>query len=144
MVQILETLTRVAESLELRIVRTYQVSSDLLEVIVAHKDSSEHVDLDAVSEAASAFAEAIDYEIGLDVSSEGAESEIKDDAYESVIGEFVYVQFINPVKNEEFLEGILVAVNDSNIVVKIRVKHAQKDFTVERNNIALLRLAVKL
>ena len=68
------------------------VGNDIIEVIIAYKDNSDHVDLDTCAEVANAFAEAI-VRIALDVSSEGAERGSDLEEIESVLNEYVFVKF---------------------------------------------------
>lgn len=140
----IDTLNKVADTLNLKIVKTHSVGDDLLEIRLAHKDSLEALDLETVSQAASLFAEAIDYEIGLDVSSEGAERELVESEYGLAVGKYVYIKLINPEKGYNEYEGDLVSLDDETIIISVRVKHTSKEFTVDRKNIKLLRLAVKV
>lgn len=140
----LEIFESVASGLNLRIVSFNQVGHDLLEVIIAYADSSDHVDLETSSKAAQAFAEAIDYDIALDVSSEGAEKEIDLNLIENMLGEYIFIKFKNPKAGFDQVEGELVEVSDDALNIKYRFKHTYKMLSVERNNIDLVRLAVKI
>lgn len=140
----LEIFESVAAGLNLRIVTFNQVGHDLLEVIVAYADSLEHVDLETSSKAAQAFAEAIDYDIALDVSSEGAEKEVDINLIDTVLGEYIFIKFKNPKAGFDQVEGELIKVSDEELEVKYRFKHTYKMLSVERNNIDLVRLAVKI
>lgn len=140
----LEIFESVASGLNLRIVAFNQVGHDLLEVIIAYADSLDHVDLETSSKAAQAFAEAIDYDIALDVSSEGAEKEIDLNLIEDMLGEYIFIKFKNPKAGFDQIEGELVKVSEDELDVKYRFKHTYKMLSIERKNIDLVRLAVKI
>lgn len=140
----LEIFESVASGLNLRIVAFNQVGHDLLEVIIAYADSLDHVDLETSSKAAQAFAEAIDYDIALDVSSEGAEKEIDLNLIEDMLGEYIFIKFKNPKAGFDQIEGELVKVSEDELEVKYRFKHTYKMLSIERKNIDLVRLAVKI
>lgn len=140
----LEIFESVASGLNLRIVAFNQVGHDLLEVIIAYADSLDHVDLETSSKAAQAFAEAIDYDIALDVSSEGAEKEIDLNLIEDMLGEYIFVKFKNPKAGFDQIEGELVKVSEDELGIKYRFKHTYKMLSIERKNIDLVRLAVKI
>lgn len=123
---------------------SYNRLGDLIELIIAYEGSLEHVDLDTCAKAAQALAEAIDYDIGLDVSSQGAERVIDSDMYDTVIGSYIYVKFKNPKAGMDEVQGVLESVDDEVVCVKYRFKHTHKTVDVERNNIELLRLAVEI
>lgn len=134
----------IAKEMGLEIVSYNIVSSDIMELSVGLIGSFDSPDLETLSKAASMFAESIDYEIGLDVSSPGAEREISPDDYEANIGKYIYVDFKNPAKGMDEVEGELEEVDDTFVSVRYRVKHTSKVVQVERDNIKLLRIAVKV
>ncbi len=140
----LEIFAPYLDEMELEITQSNQIGSDLIELMIAHKNSSESVDLDTCAKVAQTLAEAIDYEIGLDVSSQGAEREIDKEHYDSMVGEHVYIKFVNPKAGFDEIEGDVLEVNDDFVEVKYRFKHTHKTIEVERKNIALLRLAVRI
>lgn len=139
-----EIFSSIADSMDIDIVTFNRVGNDIIEVIIAYKDNSDHVDLDTCAEVANAFAEAVDFEIALDVSSEGAEREIDLEEIESVLNEYVFVKFKNPKAGFDQVEGDLISIDENSIEVKYRFKHTHKTLMVERDNIDLLRLAVKI
>ena len=140
----LEILEPIADEMSLNIVSMKSVGNDLYEVIIANKDNLEPIDLETSSKAANAFAEAIDYEVSLDVSSEGAEKVISLDLIDTVIGAYVHVKFINPSQGFDHVEGELIDVTEDILKVQYRFKHTHRILEVERNNIDLMRLAVKI
>ncbi|HZJ87234.1 MAG TPA: ribosome assembly cofactor RimP [Erysipelothrix sp.] len=140
----LEIFEPLLDEMNLEITHANQVGGDLLELIISYNNSTESVDLDTCAKVAQTLAEAIDYEIGLDISSQGAEREIDKEDYDSMMDEYVYIKFINPKAGFDEIEGDVVEVNDDFIKVKYRFKHTHKTIEVERKNIALLRLAVRI
>lgn len=138
-------LDSIASDLSLLIVTMTPISNDLVEVTLRNKENPKvAVDLEACSNAARLFAEAIDYEVGLDVSSEGAEHEIRVDDYASYIGAYVHVKFKQPKEGIDKVEGEFVSVDENSLVIRYRFKHTHKEINIERDNIELLRTAVKL
>ncbi len=140
----LDIFESILSNMGLEIVSLNQIGNDLVEVIIAYKDSYDHVDLDTCAKAAQAMAEAVDYDIGLDVSSEGAERIIKEEDYESVVGSYVFVKLKNPTAGMDHVEGTLESISEDTLEMKYRFKHTHKTVNVERENIELLRLAVKI
>lgn len=140
----LELFVSIADKLNVEITSFNMIGNELIEMTIAYKDSDEHIDLETSSKVAEAFAEAIDYDIGLDISSQGAERLISPDKYEEHINDYVFVKFINPKQGLDKVEGELVSVNDDVVNIKYRFKHTHRNIDVERNNIELLRLAVKI
>ncbi|CAM4201742.1 ribosome assembly cofactor RimP [Erysipelothrix inopinata] len=138
-----ELIKPVADSLGLDIIETELINKDLLEISIANKNY-EPIDLDTCTRAAEAFGEALDYEIGLDVGSAGAEREIDAEDFDSLVDQYVLVQFVNPFMGADYVEGTVVSVDDQDIVISYRQKHALKEVKIERLNIKMLRLAVKL
>ncbi|QIK70084.1 ribosome assembly cofactor RimP [Erysipelothrix sp. HDW6C] len=139
----LEVLQPIANEMGLNIVDIERVNNDLLDISIARQDFAP-VDLDLCATAAEAFGEAIDFEISLDVGSAGAERIIESEDYESVVDQYVYIQFKNPFKNADYVEGTVTAVTDDEVVVSYRQKTALREVTIERLNIKMLRLAVKV
>lgn len=140
----LKIFTPLLDDLGIEIIRSNRVGNDLLEVIIAYKDKGEHVDLETSSKVAHTLAEAIDYEIGLDVSSEGAERVIDDAQYDKVVGEHVFVKLKNPKEGIDQVTGDLESVQDTTVTIKYKFKHTFKKADVERDNIELLRTAVRI
>ena len=139
----LEILMDVAANLNLEIVSADFINNDKLELGIARLDFAP-VDLETVSLAANAFAEALDYSIELDVGSAGAEREIDPEHFNTLEGQYVLIKFANPLLGADYVEGDVVTVDDKNIVIRYRQMHALKTVEVPLDNIAYLRLAVKV
>ncbi len=140
----IKVFTPLVDALDIEIIQVKKISNDLLEIIIAYKDRTEAIDLETSAKVAQVLAEAIDYEIGLDVSSQGAERMIQPQDYESVLNQYVFVKFKDPKQGMDQVSGELSAVHDTSITIKYRFKHTYKTVDVERENIELLRTAVKI
>ncbi|NLL74577.1 MAG: ribosome assembly cofactor RimP [Erysipelothrix sp.] len=143
MEEYLKLLMPVAESLGLEIVDANLINKDLLELGLARLDFKP-LNIDAVGEAAEAFGIAIDWAVGLDVGSAGAERMIEPENYSSLVDQYVLVKFKNPLLDADYVEGSVLSCTDETIVVAYRQKHALKNIEIPVENIAYLRLAVKL
>ncbi len=139
-----DTIESIADSMGLRIVSMKNIGNDTFEVVIAYADSMDHVDLETSSKAAHAFAEGIDYEVGLDVSSEGAEKVIPLELVDTALDQYIYLKLKNPKDGFDHVEGDLVKIETDALEVKYKFKHTYKVLRVERNNIDLMRFAVKI
>ena len=79
----------------------------------------------------------------LDISSLGAEKPLKVERLNDYVNSYVHVHLINPIEGENIYEGTLVAVNDENIVIQIRIKTRTKNVDITKANISKIRLAIK-
>ena len=85
----------------------------------------------------------------LEVSSEGAEKVLKsDDEIKKNISLYIHIDFNKPIeilKNIRIhdIEGYLKEVNEESLVLNINLKGRLKDITIEKNNIKLIRKAIK-
>lgn len=139
----LEIFTPIADTFGVNIVDIDKVGNDILELGIARKDFVP-VDLDLCAQVAEAFGEAINYEIGLDVGSAGAERIIEPENYIDLENQYVFIQFMNPFQGADYVEGTVKTVDEENVTVTYRQKTALKEVAIERKNIKMLRLAVKV
>ena len=85
----------------------------------------------------------------LEVSSEGAEKVLKsEDEIKKNISSYIHIDFnkaIEILKNIRIhdIEGYLKEVNEESLVLNINLKGRLKDITIEKNNIKLIRKAIK-
>lgn len=121
----------------------------VLQVQIAHDDGS--MDLDtcaAISEVLSEkldAADLFDFEYALEVCSPGAERELKTEReLERAVGKHVYVKLKHPQGIIHEVTGDLVELSDVAVSIAYRVKQATKTINIEREEIASIRLAVKL
>lgn len=80
----------------------------------------------------------------LEVSSPGAEKQLK--TFEQVVksvGEYVYIQLINPMDGLDEVEGTIEDVENEDIQVSYLVKNIKKKVIINYKNIKFIRLAVK-
>lgn len=138
----LELLMPVAAELGLEIVDVNFAQKDVLEISIGRLDY-QPITIEAVSEAAERFGEAVDWEISLDVGSAGAERVIEPESYTSLVSQYVLVKFKNPLLDADYVEGVVKSVNDDVIVVAYRQKTALKSVDIPRDNVRYIRLAVK-
>ena len=120
-----------------------------LEVKIMRKDGSMDMDCCAVvSQQISKILDEIDYgpdSYNLDVCSFGAERElISDDEINGAIGQWIHVDYRNPKDGLDAVEGELLESDDSSVKILYFVKGRKKTAVVEKSNIKLIRLAVKL
>lgn len=139
----LSKLTPIADTFGVNIIDAEMVGSDILELGIARKDF-QPVDLELCSKVADAFGEAIDYEISLDVGSAGAERVIDVADYDDTVGQYVFISFNAPIQNADYVEGTVVEVDQNLITVSYKLKTADKKISIDKSNIKLLRLAVKV
>ena len=94
-------------------------------------------------------ADFIKEEYMLEVTSEGAEKVLKnEDEIKKNISSYIHIDFNKPIeilKNIRIhdIEGYLKEVNEENLVLNINLKGRIKDITIEKNNIKLIRKAIK-
>ena len=138
-----EKFVAIADGMDLEIVDVTFASNDQMNIRLARKNFLS-VDLDTCEKAHRAFGEAIDYEIALDVSSAGAERVIDPSQYDDLKGQYVLIKFKNPFSGADYVEGTIVAIDDNEITVSYQLMHRMKEVAIERENIAMLRLAVKV
>lgn len=135
--------TPIVDAMGVNIVDMDLMGKDLLEVSIARKDF-EPVDLELCALVAEALGNAIDFEIGLDVGSAGAERVINPEDYADTVHQYVHIEFNKPVLDSDYVEGMVEAVDDIAMIVSYKVKTATKKVTLELSNIKMLRLAVNV
>ncbi len=81
----------------------------------------------------------------LDVSTSGAEKEIKDlSKLPQYLNRYMRFKLQNPVAGQNLLEGVLVAIDDERLTIEYKVKARTKKAVIELKNILKANLAVKL
>ena len=124
----LNVLMPIATELGLEIVEANLVSRDLLELSISRLDFGT-TDLDTVR---------------LDVGSAGAERLVRPEHYHSLLDQYILIKFKNPIKNADYVEGLVLELSDSAIRISYRQMHATKEIEIDLENIDYLRLAVKV
>lgn len=110
-----------------------------------------HVDLDVCSEVSELISAKLDEidgsesEYYLEVCSAGAERELRTlEEAKQAAGQYVFLKLRNPYSGMNEVLGDLISVEDEKITVAYRVKTAKKNVTLQWDQIALIRLAVKV
>lgn len=79
----------------------------------------------------------------LEVSSPGAERPLKKDRdFENAIGQYVYIKTYGPIDGMKEFEGYLQAYGSEGAEVEIRIKTRTKTVLIEREKMAIARLAI--
>ena len=114
-------------------------------------DSDEDISIDMVSELNERISEKldvldyIDEEYYLEVSSAGIEKELRDDdAIRKSIGEYIYIKTYEKIDGRKEFYGYLESFENDVVKIKYLVKNIQKYSEINKKQIALIRLAVKL
>lgn len=121
----------------------------ILQIAIMRADGSMDIDTcqtvsNDVSEALDA-ADLIPFEYYLEVCSAGAERELRSDLeISAVIGAHVFLRLIRPVEKKMEVTGVLVSYEDGLAVIEYREKQKKVKISIEKSNIALIRLAVAL
>lgn len=87
----------------------------------------------------------IDFPYMLDIGSPGAErvlSDLQDMIHH--VNQYVYAKLIDPKAGQDHYEGYLRSVNEDTIEIEYREKTRKKLVEIKQNNLAFIRLAVKL
>jgi ribosome maturation factor RimP len=80
----------------------------------------------------------------LEVSSPGAERPLrKEEDYENALGKYIHLSLYKAVEGNKIFEGDLVEFDKETLVLNVRIKTRDKQFTFDRKNIAKARLAIK-
>ncbi len=121
----------------------------VLQVQIAFTDGSMDLDTCAmVSEYLSARLDEVnlyDFEYSLEVCSPGAERPLKQERdLERALGSMVSVKLKAARDGFDEVLGTLKSIDSEHLTIEIRVKHALKQFIVKREEIASVRLAVKV
>ena len=120
-----------------------EYGSLVLRVILDKKDG---LDIELLAKANEYLSERIDKydadmpEYMLEVSSRGAERTLdNDDEINDALEKYIHVEVENMV-----YEGILLENNDDNILISINIKGRFKRISIKKEEIKLIRLAVKI
>lgn len=121
----------------------------ILQIAIMREDGSMDIDTCAMmSEIISQKLDELDLVSGeyfLEVCSPGAERELKDDVQiKAALNEYVYVKLRNPQAGYDALKGYLIAVEEDAITISYMDKALKKQAKVQKDNIALIRLSVKI
>ena len=117
----------------------------ILQVAIMRKDGSMDIDTCAtMSEKISEKLDEVDMiasEYFLEVCSPGAERELKDETQiQDALDEYVYVKLKNPKAGMDAVKGY----ENGDITMEYMDKAVKKKITIDGDNIALIRLSVKI
>ncbi|MFS0574189.1 ribosome maturation factor RimP [Sporosarcina sp. 179-K 3D1 HS] len=79
----------------------------------------------------------------LEVSSPGAERPLKkEEDYEKAVGQYVFIKTYEPIDGMKEFEGYLIVNEPDSIELQIRIKTRKVTVAIEKEKIALARLAI--
>ena len=121
----------------------------ILQVSVMYPDGSMDIDTCAgISEGISSLldeSDIISHEYFLEVCSPGAERELRTpQEIAAAVGEYVFVKLKDPKAGMDSVKGTMTAYDEDGIVVEYMAKAVKKKITIDPENIALIRLSVKI
>ncbi|WP_075876220.1 ribosome maturation factor RimP [Merdibacter massiliensis] len=121
----------------------------ILQVSVMYPDGSMDIDTcAAVSEGISSLldeSDIISHEYFLEVCSPGAERELRSfEEIKEAIGEYVFVKLKDPKAGMDSVKGTLLEANEESVTISYMAKAVRKKIMIDSQNIALIRLSVKI
>lgn len=121
----------------------------ILQVSVMYSDGSMDIDTcAAVSEGISSLldeSDIISHEYFLEVCSPGAERELRSfEEIKEAIGEYVFVKLKDPKAGMDSVKGTLLEANEESVTISYMAKAVRKKIMIDSQNIALIRLSVKI
>ncbi|MEG1475426.1 MAG: ribosome maturation factor RimP [Longicatena sp.] len=124
-------------------------NSRILQIAIMHADGTMDIDTCvSVSEKISEILdekEVIASEYFLEVCSPGAERELRNDVQiQDAIGEYIYVKLKNPKAGVDEIKGTLTAFENNIVYMDYYAKAVKKKAEIEKDNIGLIRLSVKI
>lgn len=121
----------------------------ILQIAIMHKDGS--MDIDTCAKMSEQISEVLDEqdfianEYFLEVCSPGAERELKNEQQiKDAVGEYVYVKLKNPTAGMDDVKGVMTAFENGVVSIDYMAKAVKKKTAIELENIALIRLSVKI
>lgn len=121
----------------------------ILQISIMRRDGSMDIDTCALmSEKISTKLDEEDLiasEYFLEVCSPGAERELRGvEQIKDAVGKFVYVKLKNPKAGLDEVKGTLTAVEEHKVFLQYMDKAVKKKAEIDMDNIALIRLSVKI
>lgn len=121
----------------------------ILQISIMHSDGS--MDIDTCASVSEKISEKLDEEdfiaseYFLEVCSPGAERELRNEQQiTDAIGEYVYVKLKNPKAGMDEVKGTLTAFENNTVYLDYMAKAVKKKAEIDMENIALIRLSVKI
>lgn len=147
--EIIEPIVEAEDLVLYDIVWTQDGNMKILQVSILNKEGK--MDIDTCAKVSGVISDKLDeldiikYEYYLEVCSPGAERELRsDEEIKEALGEFIYVKLNDPKAGLDEVLGYLRGVDDTSIEIEYLVKNIKKKISVEKDNIRLIRLSVKL
>ena len=79
----------------------------------------------------------------LEVSSPGAERPLKkEEDYEKAVGQYVFIKTYEPIEGMKEFEGYLIVNEPDSVELQIRIKTRKVSVVIDKEKIALARLAI--
>jgi len=124
-------------------------STSILQIAIMRADGS--MDIDTCASVSEQISEVLDredfirHEYFLEVCSPGAERELRsEEDLQHAIGEYIYIKYRDPKAGRFEIYGTLMEVNAHACHIAYMDKAVKKEMDVDRDNIAFVRLAVKM
>lgn len=124
-------------------------SNRILQIAIMQNDGS--MDIDTCAQMSEKISEKLDEEdiiaseYFLEVCSPGAERELRDEVQiREAVGEYVYVKLKNPKAGMDEVKGTMTAFENNIVYLDYMAKAVKKKTEIEMENIALIRLSVKI
>lgn len=121
----------------------------ILQISIMHSDGS--MDIDTCASVSEKISEKLDEEdfiaseYFLEVCSPGAERELRNEQQiTDAVGEYVYVKLKNPKAGMDEVKGTLTAFENNTVYLDYMAKAVKKKAEIDMENIALIRLSVKI
>ena len=147
--EIIEPIVEAEDVVLYDVVWTQDGNMKILQVSILNSEGK--MDIDTCGKVSNVISDKLDeldiikYEYYLEVCSPGAERELRnDEEIKEAIGEFIYVKLNDPKAGLDEIWGYLRVADDTSIEIEYFVKNIKKKISVEKDNIRLIRLSVKL
>lgn len=121
----------------------------ILQVSIMRQDGS--MDIDTCADVSMQISQMLDeedmisFEYYLEVCSPGAERELRNEKeILDALNEYVYIKFKNPKDGMDDIKGYLKEVNEEMLLIEYMDKAVKRKKEVAKDNIALIRLSVKI
>lgn len=121
----------------------------ILQVSIIKSDGT--MDIDTCASVSAKISDMLDiddsipYEYYLEVCSPGAERELRNEAeVASALNEYVFIKLKQPKDAIDSITGYLKAIGDTSYLVEYQDKAVKKKKEIDKENVALIRLAVKI
>jgi len=147
---IYDEVSKIINGTDLEIFSCEEVNENNMKLIRTLLDSNHTIDIDEVTSVIEKLQEVVEREdlipdeYFLEVSSVGCEKPLRNiDEILNNLGQYVYVEFKEPVNDSYEYYGTLDEIMDNDITIKVNVKGRIKRIDFNYDNIKFIRLAIK-